>query len=106
MKYLSSIDANDIVRFTSDEAIVSYTAKHCCRLFKASGSASYHREKYTVLSFRLKYAGSPANSGTGMAHDGLHGVDRILATVAVMLNVAVANLDIAIANTVLPSYLR
>jgi len=46
MKYLSSIDANDIVRFTGDEAIVSYTAKHCCRLFKASCSASYHREKY------------------------------------------------------------
>ncbi|WP_084094463.1 MFS transporter [Brucella cytisi] len=41
-----------------------------------------------------------------MAHDGLHGVDRILATVAVMLNVAVANLDIAIANTALPQIAR
>lgn len=55
-----------------------------------------------MLSFRLKYAGSVTDTATDLTKDGLHGADRVLAIVAVLLNVAVANLDIAIANTALP----
>ncbi len=55
-----------------------------------------------MLSFRLKYAGSVTDTATDPTKDGLHGADRVLAIVAVLLNVAVANLDIAIANTALP----
>ncbi|ASV88504.1 hypothetical protein CES85_3460 (plasmid) [Ochrobactrum quorumnocens] len=55
-----------------------------------------------MFSFRLKYAGSITDTATDPTKNGFHGADRVLAIVAVLLNVAVANLDIAIANTALP----
>ncbi|WP_199914460.1 MFS transporter [Aminobacter sp. MSH1] len=51
-----------------------------------------------MLAFRQKQLSAPG--------DGLHGRQRAIATCAVLLNVCMANLDTAIANTALPTIAR